>query len=69
MTTKQPKRSRARVVRLDETKTVMAASRPTHPACKESTAKGALKAFKVIVDNFTPPGYTRRKSPNDQAEA
>lgn len=30
---------------------------------KESTAEGALKAFKTIVENFN-PGYTENKEPN-----
>jgi hypothetical protein len=29
------------------------------PVVKELTVKGTLAAFKVIVDNFTPAGYTR----------
>lgn len=46
----------ARVVRIDEARTVMTTKAP---------ADGTLRAMKTIVNKFTPPGYTKRKSPND----
>lgn len=39
---------------------------PRETGPQESTAEGALAAMKVIVENFTPPGYTQRP-PNEQS--
>jgi hypothetical protein len=36
-----------------------AAGRPN--SSPKSTAKGTLKAMKIIVDNHTPTGFTRRE--------
>lgn len=33
---------------------------------KPENGAGALAAMKVIVEKFTPPGYTVRESPNDE---
>lgn len=41
-----------------ESKTKQVDCSAVSPATKESTAEGALAVIKVLVANFTPPGYT-----------